>query len=224
MTLRKQLTTEEIAKIGLRMKSCRVLTMLNQEEFADKHNIPYTTIRNWEYGRVIPRLQGVQDFIESLKKSGVYVDTDWIMHGEGSGPTFSTNSFKQEQLLIEHDAKEKRDPQSIIETFKEECRSNKHIPVIAQINDDEMAPWFIKGDILGGILINQEDNDLELEKSQNNSRFPILVRCESGRYVPRWPKRLNGEWIFLSNQKFAEQFASISIAFIKVHLFTYPRN
>ena len=68
MTTRKFLTSEDIQKIGLRMKSCRVLTGLNQEEFADKHQIPYTTIRNWEYGKVVPRLSGMNEFIDALKK------------------------------------------------------------------------------------------------------------------------------------------------------------
>ncbi len=216
MTVRKLFTNEEIQKIGLRMKSCRVLTNLNQEEFADEHQIPYTTIRNWEYGRVVPRLSGVNDFVESLKKNNVYVNSDWILYGEGYGPSFF--SSQQGEIVLS------KPEISDIDNFKDECRKSKKIPIISQIDNDSMAPWFVKGDIVAGILVNPEQIDEELEKSQQTNTYPLLVRVQNGKYVPRWAKRLNGEWVFFSNEKFMEQYNSISIAIILYHQWVFPRN
>lgn len=217
MTTRKLLTNEDIQKIGLRMKSCRVLTGLNQEEFADKHQIPYTTIRNWEYGRVVPRLSGMNEFIEALKKDSVYVDCDWVLYGEGHGPSFINNHQEKEQ----EDAEAQSSEIVLIALFKEQCRKEKKIPVISSIEDDYMSPWFFKGDIVTGVLVNQEQIEQELEKSQLNMPYPILVRLKDGRYYPRWVKKLNQDWIFMSNHISTNLSSSPSIAHISHH-FWYP--
>lgn len=218
MTTRKFLTSEDIQKIGLRMKSCRVLTGLNQEEFADKHRIPYTTIRNWEYGKVVPRLSGMNEFIDALKKDSVYVECEWVLYGEGYGPSFiAHHQQKEENLNIENPET------SLLDLFKEQCRNNRKTPVICNIDDDYMSPWFYKGDIVTGILINHDQIEEELEKSQNDNPYPVLVRLQDGKYYPRWVKKLNQDWIFMSNHIHTNLSNSPSVAHIAHHFWNNLR-
>ena len=212
MSIRKQFSEEEIGKIGLRLKSCRVLTGLTQEQFAEEFKIPYTTIRNWEYGRVVPRRQGVSDFVASLRFYNVFVDCDWILFGHGAGPSFN---LKQPRIEVKS---------TEIESFKIISKANGLNPIVATVIDDFMSPWFSEGDLIGGTLIDANELKETINSHLNYGIYPILVRLHNGNYAPRWPKIINDNLVFASQKAILEELRPISAALIRWHAVKYPRS
>lgn len=211
MGLRKQVSEEDINKIALRLRSCRVLSGLTQEQFAEEFNIPYTTIRNWEYGRVVPRRQGVLDFVASLRSYNIFVDCDWILFGYGAGPSFD---LKQPAFVA---------ASTDIETFKSKSKANGLNPIVTTIMDNLMAPWFCEGDLLGGTLIDASEIKELIASRLNCGTYPVLVRLQNGVYAPRWPKMINDRLVFASQQLTLDEPIPISAALIRWHEVKYPR-
>jgi transcriptional regulator with XRE-family HTH domain len=197
------------------MKCLRILTGLNQEQFAEKHEIAYTTIRNWEYGRVIPRKNGILDFIASIKKHGVFAECDWILFGIGVGPSFDLKNPMASPILINDEN---------IEVFKQKNKSLGLNPIVTSIIDNSMAPWFCVGDLVGGVLIDAAEFKDTIRTKLNNGKFPVLIRLADGNYVPRWPKVLGEELVFLSNTESLDKVNTISVALISWHEVKYPRS
>jgi transcriptional regulator with XRE-family HTH domain len=212
MSLRDHISEEEIKKIGLRLKSCRVLTGFTQEQFAETFKIPYTTIRSWEYGRVVPRRHGVQEFVVLLKECGVFVESDWILSGYGPGPSFH---LKQPSFDVTSNE---------IEAFKFNSKNKGFNPVVTSITDEAMFPWFCIGDRVGGTLIDPSGFEGIVRSKLSNGRFPVLVRLDNGHFVPRWPRILDEKIVFSSNNAVLEQANTLSVALINWHEVKYPRS
>jgi transcriptional regulator with XRE-family HTH domain len=212
MGLRKQISEEDISKIGLRLRSCRVLTGLTQEQFAEQFKIPYTTIRNWEFGRVVPRKEGVLNFISSLRFHDVFVDCDWILFGYGAGPSFN---LKQPDTHIDS---------TDIEVFKAKSKANGLNPIVVTVMDNLMMPWFCVGDLIGGTLIEASYLKDLIETKHNNSVYPVLVRLQDGSYAPRLPKLLSERLVFASQKATLDELNPVSAALIRWHEVKYPRS
>lgn len=209
MTLdRKDLTPEMIRKVGLRIKACRVLTGLNQEQFADKFKIPYTTIRNWEYGQVIPRKQSMMEFINSLNSCNVFVEADWLLAGSGLGPYFQRtqpNNHVNSSVYQEN-----------IENFRITCLKQGEDPIITKIIDNSMSPLFCSGEVVCGILINPA-HQIDLIKSYLKKReYPFLIRLADGNYVPRKLMVLGDKIIYGTNS--FDMNVLINPVIAKIHL------
>jgi transcriptional regulator with XRE-family HTH domain len=211
MGLRRQISEDDINKIALRLKSCRVLSGLTQEQFAEKFKIPYTTIRNWEYGRVVPRRQGVLDFVASLRSYNVFVDSDWILFGYGPGPSFDLK--KPEVMVSSADS----------ETFKAKSKANGLNPIVTVVSDNLLSPWFSEGDVVGGTLIDTTELTDLINNKLNHGKYPVLVRLEDGVYSPRWPKIINERIVFASQGPALNEPNPISVALIRWHEVKYPR-
>lgn len=172
MFSRRQFPDVDGKLVGRRIKSCRVLTGLNQEEFSTKHGFALPSLKTWELG-VIPRVEGISRLIEAFKMDGVFVAIQWLMLGHGIGPSFNLE-------LPEPDNNE----DSMWQTFKNECIKSHDNPIISEIVNEEMVPYFSLGDIVFGKLF---DVDIIFNDAQmTEERRPLLVRMESGRYEPRW--------------------------------------
>ncbi len=212
MSLRKQFSEEEIKGIGLRLKCCRVLTGLTQEEFAARYNFPYTTIRNWEFGRVIPRREGILKFIEALRDFNIFVECDWILLGHGAGPSYNVNDSEIGVIP------------SNIETFKAKIDVDGANPVVALVTDNMMMPWFGNGDLIGGTFIEAKDLHKLLESKADCDSYPVMVRLTNGTYAPRWPKLLGDKLVFANQYTHLEELNPVSVALIRWHEVKYPRS
>lgn len=188
MVERKKFSKEELKAIGLRIKASRTLTGLTQEEFGTKYNIPVPSIRTWEFGSVVPRLDGLSRFIDALHESDIYVHSDWLLHGTGTGPSYffahgDTNAL--EEALSDETLAFK-------ELFKKFCKKNKENPVIVEINDDEMSPLYKMGDLVAGILMSKN------AYTSGDPRKPMLVNLGDGFYILRYLYKVENDFFICS--------------------------
>ncbi len=161
-------------KLGLRIKSARVLTGLNQEEFALKCGLNHTSLRNWEFGRVYPRTDAIIKFIEALKNFDVFTTQEWIVGGSGEGPMFSCSN--ESSVELSH--------KPLIATFKKSIEDIGGKAIVCTVSSDDMKPLFNIGDVLGGMATNIYEI-ATWPKNRLNPE-PVLLRCKQIDFQPRW--------------------------------------
>lgn len=215
MSDKRHFSASDLKGVGLRIKACRTLAGLNQEEFSAKHSFSLPSFKSWEFGRVVPRIDGLQKLIEAFRSDGIFVKINWLLSGEGTGPSFFLESVDNTDLETAVLA-----PQlgtNYIERFKLECKKSKQNPIIAIIDDDERSPYYRKGDIVAGVLI--DDGDLTNDHQTANILSPMLSILPNGNYGPRWV-HIMPEGKFISSIKFPhiKKLEIVSIGRICWHL------
>jgi len=120
-----------------RVKYARKLTGLTRPEIEVIGNLNQNTLKAWEYGRNALTEQSAHRLSDKLYQLGVICSPDWLLTGVGKGPT----------LAVEDAAYESRTNIQIeIDAFKV---ANPH-PVIYQIPDDALYPYFEVGEYVAG--------------------------------------------------------------------------
>lgn len=178
MATNRRHSQEEVCQISNRMKSARALSGLTQERFAEKYDISLTSLKCWEMGRAVPRREGVLSYVNALKKLGIEISSGWIFEGSGPGPTY-INGTQEE--------KPKANPEYLdlqIELFKKNQLANGLNPIVSYVNDDDMAPHFKPGDILGGVYVTMtEVITLPLSSIADT---PWMLMLDGKLFVPRF--------------------------------------
>lgn len=187
MAYSSKFSKEEVKKIGNRLYSARVLTGMSREEFGEKQQISVMTIKNWELGRVMPRLDGIMSLINAFKECSVYVSTEWVLYGSGVGPNFiETNTHEKDEssnsLLLQQ-----------IDLFKRTQRALGLNPIVITVQDNSMEPNFIEGDIVGAVFISY---DFFREKNKISSvRNKWLITDPNGLVVPAFIYSEGNRWL-----------------------------
>ncbi len=209
MSNQKKFTDEEIKNLGLRIKSCRALTGLTQEEFGNACGFPVPSIKTWEFGSVIPRSEGLKKYCESLKNFGLFVSTEWLLYGAGTGPAYFLDQPKEPNY--ESEGYLATEVISIKENFESSRRKNKENPVFFEVIDDEMDPLICLGDFIGGIL--QEKSSFK-----NIPNKPMVVKLENGNYAARVVYLIEGDFFIASLKNPVVQKAKLdAFGTIKLH-------
>ncbi len=163
-------------QIGLRIRSVRVLTGLNQEEFALACNFNHTSVRNWEFGRVTIRKSAVMNLIEAFQKYGIQVSFDWLVYAAGEGPVFSSTAGLK--------ALEESNVDDLVADFQRLASQKNNRVLKAIVNDDQMSPMYHRGDLL--LAIAQPLESLMSIINRQGLSSPFLVKLKDGLIVPRW--------------------------------------
>lgn len=163
-------------QIGLRIKSARVLTGLNQEEFATACDFNHTSVRNWEFGRVAIRRNAVINLIDAFSKYGIQVSFDWLVYGAGEGPVLS--SAAKAQTLEESNVDD------LVADFQRLLSMKDGRALKAIVNDDALRPLYHRGDLL--LAIAQPLESLVPMLSADGLPSPYLIKLKDGLIVPRW--------------------------------------
>lgn len=163
-------------QIGLRIKSARVLTGLNQEEFATACNFNHTSVRNWEFGRVTLRRNAVMGLIEAFSKYGIQVSFDWLVYGAGEGPVLSSTTKAQ--------ALEESNVDDLVDDFQRLLSLKNNRILKAIVNDNAMRPLYHPGDWL--LAIAQPLEALVPMINAEALPSPYLIKLKDGLIVPRW--------------------------------------
>lgn len=189
MSNRKKFSEEESKNIGFRIRACRVLTGLTQEEFGARTGLSVPSIKIWEYGGVIPRVEGLKNFTELLRQFDIFASVDWLLYGKGTGPSYSLNNCGED----DGDNFLSDELSAFKEMFEKKCKKIKANPILIEVRDNEMAPLFCRGDFIAGILLDKESFD-------NNPTHPSLVLLKDGTYAPRYLHLVDDEFFTCSNQ------------------------
>jgi transcriptional regulator with XRE-family HTH domain len=182
----------EQKRLGLRIKSARILTGLNQEEFAKACDLNYTSLRNWEFGRVAPRKNAIDRLIESFRSFSIFIDRDWIFFGKGQGPVFTANESLTDFTPIWREE---------INVFKKTCSAIGERPLILNIEDEDMAPFYRKGDSIGAVVKSLSSLDNYPNCTELLAK-PMLVKLTDRQYYLRNIYLRDGEWLAKGNNSY----------------------
>lgn len=185
MVDRRIVSSEDVARIGLRIKAARTLTALNQEEFAERHEFTYASVKNWELGKSIPRSDAVLKIVSALQHSGVSVTRDWLLYGSGSGPTHHRSdeiSSESPTSLEERLGRE-------MQIFELWCYNSKKNPIVATVADDLMEPLFKKGDVIGAESLTSLSDYEKRYPEQCMTKEAFLTEIEPGYFQPRFLRK-----------------------------------
>ncbi len=158
-------------KIGQRIKACRVLSGLNQEEFCRRHEISLQSLKTWELG-VVPRSEGCAKLVESFCRDGVFINHDWLIFGMGTGPTFNL----QDACNVKHF-------DDIIDHFIKSCQKTNGNPITVEIEDNAMTPLFGRGDLVLGTMVLF---DSICKEGTHDGANLFMIKLSSGKFAPRW--------------------------------------
>jgi transcriptional regulator with XRE-family HTH domain len=178
MATNRRHSYEEISQISNRMKSARALSGLTQEKFAEKNAISLTSLKCWEMGRAVPRREGVQSYINALNKLGIEISLGWIFEGSGPGPTYM-NGTQIEKPKITSDYFDTQ-----IDLFKKNLLAKGLNPIVSNVNDDDMAPHFNQGDIIGAFYVTM--NEVLSLPLENIVETPWLLMLDGKTFVSRF--------------------------------------
>ena len=213
MSSRSQYSEEEIKRISLRMKSARVLSGMNQEEFANANGIPHMSLKGWEMGKALPRQSGLLKFLNALLSNGIQVDSEWLLFGSGAGPTLVAGARPETPT-----GKSGYIDQQIA-LFKKEQVSKGLNPLVIEIKDGLMSPTYNLGDIVGGVFINQDE--AKTQSADNVQKGAVfLARIDEGIFAPRQVFFSHGR-LFISSIKDRElsEYSTQLLAKISWHYF-----
>lgn len=172
---------------GLRLRQLRTFCGMDREEFAERYQLAALTLRDWELAvrNSIP-LKKAEILADKLRKDDVVLNTLWLEHGIGCEPI---------RLHRERLRNLSRDPEELNIQIDVEKQINDeltmfmlgHPETIAHIIEDEaMAPFYHRGDIVAGIkcgkqniltcigkdcIIVTEDNKILLRRVQEGKNF-----------------------------------------------------
>jgi len=140
---------------GDRVKSVRILSGHTRKSFFEHFGIPIATIRSWEEpptNRCGITKNGATRMCEAVHRCGLLCSPEWLLYGEGPGPTMiRLPQRKPQRELFTWNQEE-----SIIKDIKS---FKKHNPeaIVATIPDSTMTPFYHLGDYVAGIRRQGKD-------------------------------------------------------------------
>ena len=131
------------------IKMCR-------KDFCEKHSLNRFTIQSWEIGRNNINVHRVVRFCDALSAEGVFCSPDWLLKGKGGAPVkLSSRQDLPVESLKSETAEEQKLVQSEIQLFRENQIKLGREPIVVELGDQAMRPYFSKGDFVGGCLLPQ---------------------------------------------------------------------
>ena len=144
----RKASTNTPDSVAHRVKSARMFSGLSRKTFSERAGLSIATLRSWEEpgtGRRGITPKGAARLIKALNKLEVFCSADWILRGEGTGPRLFTPSplaSAEEPALWSEEESVLKD----LHSFKQ----NNPDPNLLLIADNAMAPFYLKGEYVGG--------------------------------------------------------------------------
>tara|TARA_A100000171_G_scaffold38325_1_gene37620 strand:+ start:1221 stop:1850 length:630 start_codon:yes stop_codon:yes gene_type:complete len=134
--------------IGSRIRSVRGYTSLSRKAFGEKHDMSEATLKAWELSITSIRENSLIRLINAFRKEGIICSKEWIIDGTGSPPY---------KLSERPDTAENALPNAgnflaEVEFF---LKNNKD-PVVFQIQDETMLPFYKPRDYVGGLILKNK--------------------------------------------------------------------
>lgn len=157
-------TLGDSRRIGARLKSVRVLTLLSQMDFCKKYDFSHNSMRTWEGGRFLPRVDKLDKICDSLKEEGILnISPEWILTGKGVAPTMMEGATEDQSSQVKAtDEEEYRAIQKESELFKSNLTRKGYRPIVVPVLDNLMHPYYSKGDFVGGMILDKCPPDKKL--------------------------------------------------------------
>lgn len=140
--------SEDVLARGKRLRILREQLGLTRSQLADKISVSEHTLKAFETGARELSAPGVREYCHRFVLAGIDVSFDFLYHG--NDPQYSEN----QQAVID----DSLSIQNEMLYFKEK----NPLSIILKVPDSLMAPFYSKGDVVGG------------RKITNEVQFPLL--------------------------------------------------
>ena len=143
-------TNESKEARGQRLKILRQLTahsgqkQLSRATIERKYGLSSSTLRHWEeaFGSGLTE-EGALQVVDIYQQEGIQCSVSWLLNGTGGGPSRQQEFSTYQTDLV-----------NPLETIIEEYNYFKKLDseaIVFEVKDDAMAPFYLPGDIVGGI-------------------------------------------------------------------------
>lgn len=157
-----QKPNHDAKNIGARFRSARSLVPnLNRKSFCERYEINRYTMQSWENGLHVSKGKNVEKFIEALAREGVYCTSEWLIDGMGEPARMQNGApGTLKPAPADHVSPQGPDEKftAMIAALSDHHQAIGEKLIAATINDDAMAPKFMRGDTVFGTLAKTKDD------------------------------------------------------------------
>lgn len=133
---------------GRRFRIASGMLTMGRKDFCEKHSLNQYTVQSWEIGRNNLNAQMVARFCEALSAEGIFCSHEWLIKGKGSVPI--KLSARQDLPVEAHETERQQYIQNEIKLFRDNKIKLGLEPIVIELGDQAMKPYFNKGDYVGG--------------------------------------------------------------------------
>lgn len=160
--------------VGERVQALRRSLALTRRDFSKKHNIPEPTLRVLEGAESVISKKQLHKLIKAFESEGVICSEEWILKGQGVGPSPARSVIQKEMDLIESNNVSVEPILVEIACFQKFNPSS----VVMRVTDEMMAPLYKRDDYVGGIKIS-------LPLAASAYKEPCIVELKDGTMLIR---------------------------------------
>jgi transcriptional regulator with XRE-family HTH domain len=168
-----------------RLKILRQMAGLTAKRLSEISDIGESTIRYWEEGRAggLSR-KGAHKLVIALANYGIECTEHWLLEEIGEPPRHTDALFsKSAETLASKYAHKNKTTTSLSETERiqketEYFHEINHNTITIQLNDNGVEPFYLQGDIIGGIKVEPEHHNQFIGKT-------VLVETEGNEVFCR---------------------------------------
>lgn len=160
---------------GDRLKYLRALLQVSRAYLQEKYGLPEVTLKSWENNKVGLSSAAVKRCVEIYKAEELIVDENWILLGTGLDPVSKVTIAKlfAEPSKMTHTP---NDENECILTEANTFKNSNENAVVFLVSDDEMRPFYKRGDYVGGKLYHGQNLKNAINKDcivylKDGSRF-----------------------------------------------------
>jgi len=176
---------------GTRIRMARVLSGLSRQEFQDQLGVSTSTLNAWENGRICLTDKGAVRISKALADINIVCDVSWLLEGVGKSPTNANERIKDFTTPIPHLVETQKivSANRIFPSQAEDAKSdeidmflnNNANSIGLKVEDDKMAPSFVKGDKVCGVIIpTKYFNDFCSQPVILSYRSQLMIRTLIG--------------------------------------------
>ena len=124
---------------GDRLRALRVYTGLSRTEVAQRYDIPAVTLKSWEFGHVKDMTpKSLERIFHLFQREGMNCPKEWLLYRKGPSP------FSQCEADL-----------SLSEEAFFQRKNEGSLTYV--VNNNALAPFFKKGDRVGGLALESQD-------------------------------------------------------------------
>lgn len=160
--------------VGERVQALRRSIALTRRDFSKKHNIPEPTLRVIEAAESVISKKQLHKLLKAFESEGVICSEDWILKGQGVGPSPARSVLQKEMDIIESN-NISVEPVLVEAACFQKYNSSS---AVLRVTDEMMAPLYKRDDYVGGVKIS-------LSFASSAHKEPCIVVLKDGTQLIR---------------------------------------
>lgn len=142
--------------LAVRFRIAVGMVKLSRREFCKKHELNRFTIQSWELGSNSINVGLVLRFCEALTAEGVFCSPEWLIKGKGAGPVkLGARDDLVPEASILGPEEERKAILAEVELFRSNQILARRSPIVVEVADQAVRPYFSKGDFVGGYILSE---------------------------------------------------------------------